>query len=311
MWPAGSVSYNIDDMPRNPDDLLHYALEYGSVQQIIAPFGCTMATLPSGETIYVHVPSDQANTRKAIPGERTLIAPYDRDEKNDIWYKEVLPVLQAAFECEEPFDKFGSLIYMDFIEFLVNLLWCSRKKMPFVVDMHAIQRAMPSVRDHVLEQALVKDPRPINELLALVNCYQLAGLAYFEPRESQLGSALDIWQHLSVTSVFSEVAAATHDVGTRITEDESLRSLSRVDALVQAAVEQLQPIRALVVRGQAVVSVFREPIARFASAVARTVLDRILGNHYVPPVYCLRRLEMLYNKKYYPEIAESYYSRRV
>ncbi len=182
MWPPSCYTWRLDESPRWPLDCLIYALSYCAVDQVLV----------SPESALLH--------------ESERLKFYDQQQKKRIYEQQVSPILELAFLPDGPqalahpddVDPTGllTLTWDSLADFFTSLVFCSQLKIPFVFDIERLAKSLTPIRDNLVRDGLLKDPRILNDLLAILWLYKHQNSWTVVPSVSDKGSILDIWSRL-------------------------------------------------------------------------------------------------------------------
>jgi hypothetical protein len=284
MWPPVCFRWDLnDEAPRWPHDSLMH-------------------------TIYTSAASEILITPSDYMVEAPPIKFYDVKVKESIYNKNVKPILEAAFAPRgasslpsEPFkiDEKGRLIFIwdDLEEFFVNLLWCSKLRIPFVFDVNRLHEVIVSIRNDLVRDGLLADPRILNDLVAIMSLWRKKDVWCLLPLDSSRGSALDIWKQLRSDRAYRILSHETRKLGIHRfqTVDDHI---SRIQIYAGKLIEN-RVVSNLVGLSKSTVSLFLGAEVKFASEAISRIASFLFAKKYIPPIYSLTDIESDFEKTFY------------
>lgn len=287
MWPPVCFRWDLnDEAPRWPLDSLMHTVYTSAASEILI------------------MPSEYM---REIPPIRF----YDDKKKEYIYDKHVGPILAAAFAPQgsrslqsKPFeiDETGRLllIWDELVEFFVNLIWCSKLRIPFVFDIDRLSKVMMNIRNDLVRDALLASPKILNDLIAIMSLWRKKDVWCLLPLDSSRGSALEIWNQLRDDRAYRALSHETRKLGIHRfgTVDEHI---SRIQTFATRVIEN-RIASNLIGLSKLTVSLFLGPEGRFASEVISRVGSFLFGKHYIPPIYSLTDIESDFEKTFYPYV---------
>lgn len=192
------------------------------------------------------------------------------------------------------------LIWSELEEFFINLVWCSKLKIPFVFDLVRFREDMTMIRDRLVKEGKLSNPRILNDLIAIMSLYDKKDIECFMPRISDRGTALEIWQHLRSDVSFLEVSHATNKLGFMRNHKIS-KQLLRIKKMVKSGATN-SAISSSVTIGKTGVSILFGPVGKIGSEIVNKFFSAIIQSPYVPPIYSISEIEESFNRLYYPEL---------
>ena len=265
--------------------LMFFALNYASVEKILAQQGAYIDPESRRHEVKDFGFEELEQMRARLPAHSIIIEPYDRKEKQKILNSEVKPLMVEIFETKDPAAKFNSLHWADFVEFFVNLIWCSRLQIPFVLDLKTLRRQVPAIARRLMQEKALKDPRPFLELLVILERYKEFELSFFVPKREQSRKPLEVWNQLRTSVEFRRMATEKRNLGKAFDLNTQTRIVERL-AMNSERAPKVNPIIAKVAgAGKAKVYAFREPEVRIQTASVKQLIEQLLEGGYVPPVY--------------------------
>jgi hypothetical protein len=286
MWSPANDRWRLNDEPRGPlDNLIHTLHTCSAVEIFVHPY--------------------------TFMKERPPIRFYDATAKDAIRHKHVRPILQAAFAPrgsrslpDKPWevDKKGNLIFVwdELEEFFVNLIWCSKLRAAFVFDLDRLLRASTNIRNDLVRDRVLADPRMLNDLIAIMSLFRHREVWCLVPSESSRGNAIQIWRQLHAQALYKRLSHETRRLG--------LQRLTTIDVHLSALgilarrIAENKAVAQLASLAKSGVSLFLGPEGRFVSETASRLGSIVFGKRYVPPIYSLTDIERSFDKMYYPHL---------
>lgn len=284
MWPPSCYTWRLNDYPRWPLDSLMYVLLHCAVDQVL-------------------VAPDR------IFRESDHLKFYHQRQKQKIYEQQVRPVLELAFlpydskALAEPWDidPNGRLpfIWSSLADFFTNLVLCSELKIPFVFDINFLTNNLMRIRDDLVKDGLLKDPRILNDLLAILWLYKEQDSWTLVPSGSDKGSLLDIWKQLRESARYRELSREMYRLGFARAESFEMQ-VSKLRDLSQG-IANSRMFSGIVSVAKITVEVFLGPLGRLGSEVATQMASFVFDKQYIPPIYNLKAIEEAFDRLWYPE----------
>lgn len=284
MWADESMA--AEGSSSNMDQrLMFFALNYASVEKILAPEGAYIKQQSRRLEVESFSFAELEQKKSSLPAHSIIFEPYDRKEKQKILNSEVKPLMVEIFETNDPATKFNSLHWSDFVEFFVNLIWCSRLQIPFVMDLKTLRRQVPAVARRLMHEKALKDPRPFLELLVILERFKEMELSFFVPQRDQARKPLEVWNQLRTSVEFRRMATEKRSLGKAFDINSQTRIVERL-AMNSERAPKVNPIIAKVAGvGKAKTWVFREPETRIQTPGIKALVQEFLEGGYCAPVY--------------------------
>ncbi len=290
MWADESMASE-SASPGLDHRLMFFALNYASVEKILAPEGAYIKPQSKRLELESFSFAELEAKRRELPSHSIIIEPYDRKLKQKILNEEIKPLMVEIFQSSDPASKFNSLHWPDFVEFFINLAWCSRLNLPFVLDLKTLRRQVAVVAKRMLQEKSLADPRPFLELLVLLERYKEFELSFFVPQREQARKPLDVWNQLRTSVEFRRMATEKRNLGKAFDINTQTRIVERLAMNAERA-PKVNPIIAKVAGvGKAKVWAFRDPEVSIQSPSSRVFLEQFHSNDFAPPVYDLPSLK--------------------
>lgn len=265
--------------------LMYFALNYASVEKILAPEGAFIDQQSRRLEVENFGFDELEQKRATLPSHSIIFEPYDKKLKQKILASEVKPLMVEIFETNDPASKFNSLHWPDFVEFFVNLIWCSRLQIPFVMDLKTLRRQIPAVARRLMQEQALKNPRPFLELLVILERYKEMELSYFVPSREQARKPLEVWNQLRTSVEFRRMATEKRNLGKAFDINTQTRIVERL-AMNSERAPKVNPIIAKVAGvGKAKTWVFREPETRIQTTSVKSLIQQIIDGGYCAPIY--------------------------
>lgn len=283
MWPPSCYRWRLDDYPRWPLDSLMYVLFHCAVDQVLV--------MPD-----------------FVLRESGSLKFYDERQKEKIYEKQVRPVLELALlpydskALSNPWDIDPKgrlvLIWSSLEDFFTSLVLCSELEIAFVFDINWLTNNLMRIRDDLVRDGLLKDPRIINDLLAILWLYKHQDSWTVIPSGSDKGSILEIWKRLRQSARYRELSCQVHRLGFARAKSFEMQ-VSKVRDLSQN-IANSGTLSGVVSVAKIAIDVFLGPLGRLGSEVATQIASSVFDKPYVPPIYDLTAIEEAFDRVWYP-----------
>jgi hypothetical protein len=291
VWPRSCNRCRLDDELRgSADALLTAALTGVATQILVEPSMLFPDSFP----------------------ESSPLAFVDQARKMQIRERQIDPMLEAVFmprgrsPLEHPTDVDESgrliLIWGDLVDFLETLVLSSELRLPFVFDLERLAKDLRRIRNHLMRQGALEDPRPLSDLVAMLSLWKPVDASCLFPSSAVRGNPLEIWDGLRANPEYRRLSHETRRLGA--VRADSLRDALRA-LRVRAERVASNPILAGVTSvAKSAVGLFLGPPYQLASEVVSKTAPGIFRKRYIPPVYSLTAIEAVFDEIFYPERGE-------